>query len=115
VLLPIFALATLTLSPWKGSDLPTATQAAAKYRLAIVGEPGTTVHLHTTGVADGWIAAFCDMRVCSPSQLTETIPISGKVVVQFELIRETEDAPHSSGAVIRSDDGRTLVVPHASR
>lgn len=114
-MLPILALATLTLTPWKGSDLPTATQAAAKYRLAIAGKPGTTVRLRTTGVAQGWIAAFCDMKVCSPSQLTETIPGSGRVVVQFELIRETEDAPHSSGAVIRSDDGRTIVIPHASR
>lgn len=114
-MLSILAVAALTLTPWKGTDLPTATLAAAKYRLTIAGQPGQVVHLHTAGVADGWIAAFCDMKVCSPSQLTETIPKSGSVVVQFELIRETEDAPHSSGAIIRSDDGRTIIVPHASR
>lgn len=114
-MIPVLALAALTLSPWRGSDLPTATQAAAKYRLAIAGKPGSIVHLEATGVAQGWVAAFCDTKVCSPTQVTERIPTSGRVVVQFELIRETDDAPHSSGAVIRSDDGRAIVVPRASR
>lgn len=108
-------LATMGLLPWTGTDLPTATQAAAKYRLTISGKPGATVHLNTSGVAKGWIAAFCDTRVCSPTQLTEIIPKSGSVVVQFELIREIDDAPHKSGAIISSSDGSRLVVPQASR
>jgi hypothetical protein len=114
-MISVLALAALTLTPWRGSDLPTATQAAAKYRLTLTGTPGKTVHLSVTGVADGWIAAFCDNRVCSPTRVTETIPKSGQVVVQFELIRETDDAPHASGAVIRSDDGHAVTVPSASR
>jgi hypothetical protein len=108
-------LATMGLSPWTGSDLPTATEAAAKYRLTISGKPGSTVHLNTSKVAKGWIAAFCNMKICSPTQLTEVIPKSGSVVVQFELIRETDDAPHRSGAVISSSDGSRVIVPAASR
>jgi|SRR5579863_10702754 len=109
------ALAALTLAPWNGGDLPTATQAAAKFRLTVSGRPGHTVHLHTSGVSQGWIAAFCDTKVCSPSQVSERIPASGKVIVQFELIRETDDAPHSSGATIVSSDGARIVVPRATR
>ena len=108
-------LAAMGISPWSGTDLPTATEAAAKYRLTVSGKPGTTVHLNTSGVAQGWIAAFCDMRVCSPTQVSEVIPKSGSIVVQFELIRETDDAPHHSGAVITGSDGSRLVVPQASR
>ncbi|HVA27533.1 MAG TPA: hypothetical protein VNF68_05100 [Candidatus Baltobacteraceae bacterium] len=114
-MIPVLAFAALMLTPWSGSDLPTASQAAAKYRLSISGTPGKIVSLRATGVASGWIAAFCDSRVCSPTQVNERIPKSGRAIVQFELIRETNDAPHSSGAVIRSDDGRTVVVPRASR
>jgi hypothetical protein len=55
------------------------------------------------------------MHVCSPTKVSEVIPKSGSVVVQFELIRETEDAPHRSGAVITGSDGSRLVVPQASR
>ncbi|HTU71176.1 MAG TPA: hypothetical protein VMF11_12770 [Candidatus Baltobacteraceae bacterium] len=108
-------LAAIGITPWNGTDLPTATQAAAKYRLTVSGKPGATIHLHTSDVAQGWIAAFCDMKVCSPTQVTETIPKSGTIVLQFELIRETEDAPHRSGAVITASDGSRLVVPAASR
>ena len=111
----ILALVAMALSPWVGSDLPTATQAAARYRLTVTGKPGQSVHLRATGVASGWIAAFCDMKVCSPSQVTEKMPKSGQVVVQFELIRETDDAAHRSGATIVADDGRRIVVPPASR
>jgi len=108
-------LAAMGIAPWSGTDLPTATEAAAKYRLTVSGKPGTTVHLNTSGVAKGWIAAFCDMHVCSPTQVSEIIPKSGSIVVQFELIRETDDAPHHSGAVITGSDGSRLVVPRASR
>lgn len=108
-------LATIGIQPWSGSDPPTATQAAAKYRLTVSGKPGSTVRLNTSEVAQGWIAAFCDMRVCSPTRVSEVIPQSGSVVVQFELIREADDAPHSSGAVITGSDGSRLVVPKASR
>ncbi|MGA7571024.1 MAG: hypothetical protein WCC70_06750 [Candidatus Aquilonibacter sp.] len=111
----ILILATIGITPWSGGDLPTATQAAAKYRLTLSGVPGTTIHLNTSGVAQGWIAAFCDTRVCSPTKVSEVIPKSGSVVVQFELIRETDDAPHRSGAVITGSDGSRLVVPQASR
>jgi hypothetical protein len=108
-------IATMGLTPWTGTDLPTATQAAAKYRLTITGKAGSRVRLNTSGVAKGWIAAFCDTRVCSPSQLTAVLPKSGSVVVQFELIRETDDAPHRSGAIISSSDGSRVIVPQASR
>lgn len=114
-MLPIFALAALAISPWNGADLPTATQTAAKYRLAVSGKPGSTVTLKATKVAHGWIAAFCNDSVCSPTRVTEKIPASGIAVVQFELIRETDDAPHASGAVIVANDGRTVIVPRAMR
>lgn len=107
----IFAVTTLLLAPWKGSDLPTATTSAVKYQLTIKDAPGTAVHLRATHVANGWIAAFCDRRVCSPDQLQTTIPASGNVTIQFELIREEDSAPRSSGAVIISDDGQSIDVP----
>jgi len=113
-MLPLI-LATIGISPWNGADLPTATMNAAKYRLTISGKPGASVHLNVTEVAQGWIAAFCDQRVCSPMRSTQVIPKSGSVVVQFELIRETEDAPHRSGAVISGSDGSRVVVPAAER
>ena len=113
-MLPLI-LAAIGITPWTGGDLPTATQAAAKYRLTISGKPGESVRLSTSDVANGWIGAFCDMRVCSPMQVTEKIPASGQTIVQFELIREGDGAPHASGAVIRSSDGSSVVVPRASR
>lgn len=106
-----FALTTLLLSPWKGSDLPTSTASAVKYQLTMKDAPGTTVHLRATHVAEGWIAAFCDHRVCSPDQVTETIPASGRVTLQFELIREEDSAPHSTRAVIEPEHGQPVSVP----
>lgn len=106
---------TMSLTPWTGANLPTATADAARYRLTISGKPGSVAHLRTRNVAEGWIAAFCNNRVCSPSQVTQAIPQSGRVVLQFELIRETETSPHKSGAIIESDNGSRIVVAPITR
>lgn len=108
----LLALTTLLLTPWKGADLPSAGSAvAAKYQLTIKDAPGATVHLRATRVAGGWIAAFCDNRVCSPGQVHETLPASGTMMLQFELIREDEKSVKSSGAFIESDNGAKVTVP----
>ena len=105
----------LAIAPWQGKDLPTATAAAAKYKLTVSGTPGTITHLRTSNVAAGWIAAFCNDRVCSPNRVDQTIPESGTVMLQFELIREEGTAPHASGATISSDDGAKITVVPVSR
>jgi hypothetical protein len=110
----IFA-SMLSLTPWQGADLPTASDAAAKFKLTISAKPGTSVTLQAKDVAGGWIAAFCDTRVCSPMRVTEKIPDSGSVTIQFELIREEDDAPHTSGATIVASNGDRVTVPRASR
>jgi hypothetical protein len=105
----------LSIHPWTGSDLQTTTSAAAKYRLEVTGKPEAVIHLQASGVASGWLAAFCTSRVCSPERVDVTIPASGQAVLQFELIRESDSAPKQSGATIRDDDGGSVSVPAAHR
>jgi hypothetical protein len=109
-MLALIAL-VLTIAPWHGKDLPTATAAAAKYKLTVTGTPGTIAHLRTSNVAHGWIAAFCNDRVCSPGRVDQPIPANGTVTLQFELIREVESAPHASGATIISGNDKIVVAP----
>ena len=106
----ILAIATLALAPWTGPDLKASATAQAKYRLTISAPANSSVRLHAENVSTGWIAAFCNGRVCSPNQVTQAIPASGKVEIQFELIREEDNAPRTSGATIKTDDGASLVV-----
>lgn len=105
------ALVALAISPWSGTNYATADIAAVRYRLVVTGTPGATVHLSAEGVAQGWIAAFCTPRLCSPRHVDAVLPASGRAVYAFELFRETSDAPKSSSAVIRSADGASLRVP----
>lgn len=105
-----FVIAALLVSPWSGPDLPTSTQAQAKYRVTVTGKPGDVVHLKVSGIADGWIGAFCDHRVCSPNRVNETIPASGRTDLQFELIRETDNAIKHTAATITGSDGSQVSV-----
>jgi hypothetical protein len=101
----------LTLSAWHGADLPSApTVHAVKYRLSIKGTPGAHVHLRTSGVARGWLAAFCTSKICSPGQTWLDLPRSGSYALQFELIRQLDNAPPKSGARILSDDGSAVTA-----
>lgn len=105
----------LTIQPWTGSDLQRTTTAAAKYRLEVTGKPQAIVHLQASGVANGWLAAFCTPKVCSPQRVEATLPPSGLAVLQFELIRESGTAPKQSGATITGSDGARVTVPAAYR
>jgi len=105
----------LTIQPWTGVDFQTTTEAAAKYRLEISGAPNSTVHLRADRVAQGWLAAFCTPHICSPQRIDYTLGRSGDDVIQFELIREADGAPHQTGATIVSDDGGSVAVPAAYR
>jgi hypothetical protein len=100
----------LSLSPWHGPDLPSAPANAVKYRLSIHGAPGAHVHLRTSGVARGWLAAFCTSKICSPGQTWLDLPKSGSYALQFELIRQLDNAPTRSGARIFGDDGSAVTV-----
>lgn len=109
----LIALVTLALAPWTGPDPKAAGQAQIKYKLTISAPANSSVHLRADGVAPGWIAAFCNNRVCSPNQVTQAVPANGKAELQFELIREEDTAAKMSGATIVSDDGATVVAkPH---
>lgn len=106
------ALAThLAIAPWKGADPKNAIAGATKYRLTVTGEPGTHVHARATGYAKGWVAAFCTDKICSPDQTVLDLPASGRSVVQFELVRDDENAPRHSGKVtITTDEGAKVTV-----
>lgn len=107
--------AHLEIQPWNGKDLPTTSQAAAKYRLIVTGRPNAHVRLEVTGVADGWLGAFCTPKVCAPAHVDVDLPKSGRAVFQFELIREGDSAAAQSGAHIVGDDGSSVDVPLATR
>lgn len=105
----------LAILPWTGNDLQTTSADAAKYRLDVTGPPNTAIHLQTSGVADGWLAAFCTPKLCSPQRIDFDLPRSGQMTLQFELIRETDTAPHKSAATITGGDGASIIVPTAYR
>jgi hypothetical protein len=104
----------LSVQPWTGKDLATTTSTAAKYKLIVKGKPNTTVSLVASGFAQGWIAAFCTSTVCAPVRVMVTLPASGETDIAFELIRETDDAPNTSGAHI-AGDGAAVDIPPATR
>ncbi len=105
----------LSIQPWTGADLQTTSADAAKYRLEVTGQPNATIRLQASNVAAGWLAAFCTPKICSPQRYDVLLPRSGQVVLQFELIRESDTAPKQSGATITVGDGASVTVPAAYR
>ncbi len=83
----VLAALVLSLAPWNGPALPTVTESAAKFRLAVHGEAGAQVQLRVVGLPAGWMAAFCTERFCSPLQYTMPLNIRGSGSVAVEAIR----------------------------
>ncbi len=115
VLLAIAPPTSLSIGPWTGSDFQTTSEGAAKFRLEVTGKPKATLRLRATGVAQGWLAAFCTPHLCSPQQVSVHLSSAGSAVLQFELIRESSAAPTISGATITDGAGTSVNVPSAHR
>jgi hypothetical protein len=115
MMLAVSSATRLSIQPWTGNDLQATTSAAAKYRLEVTGKPQSVIRLQASGVASGWLAAFCTSKICSPERVDVTIPASGQAVVQFELIREADSAPKQSTATISENGGARVSVPAAYR
>jgi|SRR5580658_2025467 hypothetical protein len=115
MLLAVSPATHLSMQPWTGNDLQTTSSTAIKYRLEVTGQPQAVIHLTASGVASGWLAAFCTPKLCSPQRVDVTLPASGEAVLQFELIRQSDTAPQQSGATIRDDGGDRVSVPAAYR
>jgi hypothetical protein len=105
----------LSIQPWTGNDFQVTSDTAAKYRLEVTGRPNAEFRLRAADVASGWLAAFCTPRLCSPQRVDVKLPASGDAVFQFELIRESDNAPKRSGATITDDDGASVTVPAVYR
>lgn len=105
----------LTIEPWTGAEFQATPSGAAKYRLKVNGKPNATVNLRALHVAQGWLAAFCTPKLCSPERINVQLPRSGEAIFQFELIREAQSAPKESGATIADGSGVWVKVPAAYR
>lgn len=106
------AVVTLLLGPWKGPSLPTASAAAAKYRLAVRGPAEHKVHLRTQALPQGWVASFCTESLCSPFAYELALNDRGQGEVEFQAIRTDASAPAHIRITITADgaDSKTLTV-----
>lgn len=90
----MIAALVLSLTPWKGPSLPTASASAAQYRLTVHGAPETVVQLRAAPLPAGWIASFCTAEICSPFSYAMRLNARGTGTVEFQAIRNEETAPH---------------------
>lgn len=102
----LLAIVTLALAPWTGPSLPTATPAAAKYKLTLTGPAGKAVALQADGLPKGWIASFCTDVACAPFRYTLQLNDRGKGVIEFQALRTDDSAP-SHVHLTLSADGTT--------
>ena len=99
----VIALVTLLLSPWTGPSVPTATTAAAKYKLVVNGAAQQNVELRAAGLPKGWIASFCTDKACAPFRYTLQLDNKGKGVIELAAIRTDDSAPARIRLTITAD------------
>lgn len=112
----MFLLAVvLTLSPWKGAALPTATANGVQYLLAVHGKPQQRVSLDASHVPKGWIASFCTENICSPFHYAMQLDSNGRGQVEFQAVRIDDAAPRHIRVTIASNDGHSIDTDVAAR
>ncbi len=100
----------LNLAKWTGADLPGSVKTTLKYRLVVVGAPGSAVKLATTGLKPDWIASFCADGLCSPGGVTATLPAIGVKTYEFQLVPPTNgDQP--GHVAVTADGAHETAIP----
>ena len=109
------AVVTLLLGPWKGPSLPTASAAAAKYRLAVRGPAERKVQLRTGALPQGWVASFCTESICSPFAYQLDLDDRGQGEVEFQAIRTDPSAPAHIRITISADGANSKSLTITAR
>jgi peroxiredoxin len=105
------SVASVSLAPWTGAELPGSIPNTIKYRLIVAGASGKNVALRAAGVPKGWVASFCSDRVCAPFRVSVAIPESGVKVIEFQLVPPTaKAAPGKKVRVIESDGTHSSIA-----
>lgn len=104
-------VASVSLAPWTGADLPGSIPNTIKYRLIVSGASGKNVALRASGVPKGWVASFCSDRVCAPFRVSVAIPPSGVKVIEFQLVPPSaKAAPGGKVRVIELDGSHSSIA-----
>ncbi len=93
----------IALTKWTGVDLPGSVASTYRYRLVTVAPPAKSVTLGTKLLKPGWIASFCQDRLCSPNTVTFTMPAQGVKTYEFQLVAPTPNATPGRVAVGAAD------------
>jgi tetratricopeptide (TPR) repeat protein len=104
------SVATVSLAPWTGPELPGSIPNTIKYRLVVAGNAGKHVALAAKDVAKGWVASFCSDRVCSPFKVSVAIPPSGVKIIEFQLVPPDAGARTGKVRVVGTDGSHTSVA-----
>jgi peroxiredoxin len=104
----------LSLAPWTGADLPGSIASTVKYRLVVVGTPGTTIALTVKGLPAHWIGSFCSDRTCAPFRTAIRVPSDGVKVVEFQVVPYTAHATPVAVRIDAQSGGHTVASVGAS-
>jgi len=105
----------LTLSPWKGPVLRTATVQAAQFQLAVRGPAHARVNLDATGLPKGWIASFCTPHVCAPFHYALQLDGKGTGTLEFQAVRVDDNAPARARVTVTANNGPSVATTVTAR
>jgi peroxiredoxin len=98
------------IEPWSGAPLPGSTANTIKYRLVVAAEPNTNVQLRAMHYASGWIPSFCNDNLCSPISRLVTVPSSGALMLEFQMVPNDPNAPRVSPVTVVASGGGTTAT-----
>jgi hypothetical protein len=106
----LFATVVLTLMPWTGPSLPTASAAATKYKLSVRGAASERVHLRATGLPNGWVASFCTQHICLPYHYSMQLDRRGYGAIEFQAVRVDDSSPRRVRVVVSAPHANSVAA-----
>ncbi len=100
----------LFIGPFTGPALSGSDPATAKFSVHVRGRPAQQVRVRAVDVPIGYIASFCTARVCAPFAVTVTLPRSGGLVLELQIIENRAGTAKPSRVTVAADGAKPASV-----
>lgn len=82
----------------------------ARYTVSVHGAPRRHVTLRAAGVPGGWVASFCNDRLCSPFSYDMNLDARGLGRIELQAVRTGDTAPHRIRFFVESTGAKPVGV-----
>jgi len=100
----------ISIGRFDGPALPGSDPTTAKFAVHVHGSAAQRVRVRALDVPAGYVASFCTAHLCAPFAVTVTLPPSGEISLELQLIENRAGATKPDHVTVAADGAKPASI-----